>query len=33
MMRRPQKSCPFCATTIPIKAMRCPHCTSQLETA
>jgi large conductance mechanosensitive channel len=28
-----EKSCPFCATTIPIKAIRCPHCTSQLETA
>lgn len=25
------KACPFCATTIPIAAMRCPHCTSQLE--
>ncbi|MGF1592657.1 MAG: large conductance mechanosensitive channel protein MscL [Kiloniellaceae bacterium] len=28
-----EKSCPFCATTIPLKATRCPHCTSQLETA
>ena len=28
-----EKSCPFCVTTIPIKATRCPHCTSQLETA
>ena len=25
------KSCPFCFTDIPIKATRCPHCTSQLE--
>jgi large conductance mechanosensitive channel len=24
------KDCPFCLTTIPIKATRCPHCTSQL---
>jgi large conductance mechanosensitive channel len=25
------RPCPFCATTIPIQAVRCPHCTSQLE--
>jgi large conductance mechanosensitive channel len=24
------KDCPFCATAIPIRASRCPHCTSQL---
>jgi large conductance mechanosensitive channel len=24
------KDCPFCATTIPIRASRCPHCTSTL---
>ncbi len=24
------KECPFCASAIPIKASRCPHCTSQL---
>jgi large conductance mechanosensitive channel len=24
------KECPFCASTISIKASRCPHCTSQL---
>ncbi len=24
------KTCPFCHTEIPIKATRCPHCTSQL---
>ena len=26
-----EKACPFCTTNIPIKATRCPHCTSQLE--
>jgi large conductance mechanosensitive channel len=25
--------CPFCATAIPIQAVRCPHCTSTLEPA
>jgi large conductance mechanosensitive channel len=25
------KSCPFCATEIPLAATRCPHCTSQLD--
>jgi large conductance mechanosensitive channel len=24
------KDCPFCASAIPIKATRCPNCTSQL---
>ena len=24
------QDCPFCLTSIPIKATRCPHCTSQL---
>ena len=24
------KECPFCLSTIPLKATRCPHCTSQL---
>jgi large conductance mechanosensitive channel len=24
------KECPYCATTIPVKAKRCPNCTSQL---
>ncbi|WP_340117609.1 large conductance mechanosensitive channel protein MscL [Pelagibius sp. 7325] len=28
-----EKPCPFCVTPIPIKATRCPHCTSQLEPA
>ncbi|HEX2165903.1 MAG TPA: large-conductance mechanosensitive channel protein MscL [Longimicrobiales bacterium] len=25
------KACPFCATTIPVQASRCPNCTSALE--
>ena len=25
------KTCPFCASTIPLAAVRCPHCTSSLE--
>jgi large conductance mechanosensitive channel protein len=25
------KSCPYCQSNISIKAVRCPHCTSQLE--
>lgn len=24
------KDCPFCASSIPLAASRCPHCTSQL---
>jgi large conductance mechanosensitive channel len=24
------KDCPYCFSTVPIKATRCPHCTSQL---
>lgn len=27
-----QKECPFCKTMIPLGALRCPHCTSRLET-
>jgi large conductance mechanosensitive channel len=27
------KKCPYCLTTVPFKALRCPACTSQLETA
>jgi large conductance mechanosensitive channel len=27
------RPCPFCATTIPVMAVRCPHCTSTLEAA
>lgn len=25
------RECPFCATTIPVKATRCPACTSELK--
>lgn len=25
------KECPFCLSEIPVKATRCPHCTSQLD--
>jgi len=24
------KDCPFCVSSVPIKATRCPHCTSEL---
>jgi len=27
------KECPYCSTAIPIKASRCPNCTSQLKPA
>jgi large conductance mechanosensitive channel len=27
------KDCPACAMTIPIKALRCPHCTTELSGA
>jgi large conductance mechanosensitive channel len=27
------KECPYCATSIPIKAGRCPNCTSELKMA
>lgn len=27
------KDCPFCATAIPVKANRCPNCTSELKGA
>jgi large conductance mechanosensitive channel len=27
------KDCPHCITAIPIKATRCPHCTSELKVA
>jgi large conductance mechanosensitive channel len=27
------RECPFCLSVIPIKATRCPHCTSELKTA
>ena len=39
-MKRPKpntapvsKDCPQCAMTIPVKAMRCPHCTSEIGAA
>jgi large conductance mechanosensitive channel len=25
------KTCPYCATSMPIKAIKCPHCTSDLK--
>jgi len=28
-----EKACPYCTTNIPLKATRCPACTSQLEGA
>ncbi|MGH7320268.1 MAG: large conductance mechanosensitive channel protein MscL [Candidatus Rokuibacteriota bacterium] len=27
------KACPYCASTIPLAATRCPHCTSELRAA
>jgi large conductance mechanosensitive channel len=27
------RECPYCLSTIPLKATRCPHCTSELEAA
>ena len=27
------KDCPYCVSTIPIKAVRCPNCTSELRAA
>jgi large conductance mechanosensitive channel len=27
------KDCPYCSMTIPIKATRCPHCTSEMSAA
>lgn len=27
------KECPYCFSTIPLQARRCPHCTSQLDVA
>ncbi|GAA6141912.1 large-conductance mechanosensitive channel protein MscL [Hydrogenophaga sp. 5NK40-0174] len=28
-----EKKCPYCRSTIAFRATRCPHCTSQLDTA
>ncbi|MEE9618257.1 MAG: large conductance mechanosensitive channel protein MscL [Anaerolineae bacterium] len=27
------KECPYCLSTVPLKATRCPHCTSELRAA
>jgi large conductance mechanosensitive channel len=27
------KNCPFCISAIPVKATRCPNCTSEMQTA
>ena len=27
------KECPYCLSVIPVKAVRCPHCTSELKLA
>lgn len=27
------RDCPFCFSAVPIKAVRCPHCTSDLQSA
>ncbi|MGA7829210.1 MAG: large conductance mechanosensitive channel protein MscL [Geobacteraceae bacterium] len=27
------KECPYCLSTVPLKAIRCPHCTSELKAA
>jgi large conductance mechanosensitive channel len=27
------RTCPYCISGIPLKATRCPHCTSELRTA
>lgn len=27
------KECPYCFSVIPLKAVRCPHCTSELKSA
>ncbi len=27
------KTCPYCVSTIPLRALRCPHCTSDLREA
>lgn len=27
------KECPFCLSAVPLKAIRCPHCTSELQSS
>jgi large conductance mechanosensitive channel len=27
------RECPYCLSAVPLKAIRCPHCTSELEAA
>jgi len=29
----PAKECPYCLSSVPLKATRCPHCTSELKAA
>ena len=29
----PTKECPYCLSTVPLQATRCPHCTSELKAA
>ena len=29
----PTKECPYCLSSVPLKATRCPHCTSELKAA
>jgi large conductance mechanosensitive channel len=29
----PTRECPYCLSVVPLKATRCPHCTSELEAA
>jgi large conductance mechanosensitive channel len=29
----PTRECPYCLSTIPVKAVRCAHCTSELKSA
>jgi large conductance mechanosensitive channel len=27
------RDCPYCATAVPLAAVRCPHCTSEIKAA
>ncbi|HKP29072.1 MAG TPA: large conductance mechanosensitive channel protein MscL, partial [Gemmatimonadales bacterium] len=29
----PTKECPYCLSSVPLRATRCPHCTSELKAA